>query len=220
MLLKVFYGIREKQTEINRMCDRTLFPVMVNDWRKQWDIGDFPFYYAQIAPYQYDSTVNTAYLREAQFLSQADIPNSGMAVLMDIGSKNYIHPPEKKEVANRLLLHALSKTYGIAGIDSESPAYKSYEVTDSSTIVIDFHNVENGIYTPERGAVNNVENAGEDRIFHNAEVKIIGGRKLVVWNDRVENPVAVRYAWKNYVKGSLYNASMLPASSFRTDNWY
>ena len=215
-------GVLWYQGETNRKepdVYRKLFPVMVNDWRKQWDIGDFPFYYAQIAPYQYDSTVNSAYLREAQFLAQTDIPNSGMAVLMDIGSKEYIHPPEKKEVANRLLLHALSKTYGMAGIDSESPAYKSYEVTDSNTIVIDFANVENGIYTPEKGVVNNFEIAGEDRVFHKAEVQIIKGRKLMVWNDSVKNPIAVRYAWENYVKGTLYNASMLPASSFRTDNW-
>ncbi len=197
---------------------RKLFPVMVNDWRKQWGIGDFPFYYAQIAPYRYRSTVNSAYLREAQLLAQTDIPNSGMAVLMDIGAKEYIHPPEKKEIANRLLLHALSKTYGMAGVDCESPVYKSHKVTDSS-IVIDFDNIKNGIYTPEKSAINYFEIAGEDRVFHKAKVKIIKGRKLKVWNKNIKNPVAVRYAWENYVKGTLYNASMLPASSFRTDSW-
>jgi sialate O-acetylesterase len=133
---------------------------MVEDWRKQWAIGDFPFYYAQIAPFQYDSKVNSAFLRESQLLAQKNIPNSGMAVLMDIGAEGYIHPPEKIEVANRLLIHALSRTYGMPGIDCESPAYKSYEITDSNTIVVDFENIENGLYTPEKGVVNNFEIAG------------------------------------------------------------
>ena len=215
-------GVLWYQGEANRKepnVYRELFPVMVKDWRKHWDIGDFPFYYVQIAPYQYNSQVNSAFLREAQFLSQKDIPNSGMAILMDIGDKEYIHAPQKKEVANRLLLHALSKTYGMVGIESEGPAYKSQQLTDSSSIVINFYNVENGIYTPEKGIVNDFEIAGEDRVFHKAETRIIKGSQIEVWNDSVKEPVAVRYAWKNYVKGSLYNTNMLPASSFRTDNW-
>lgn len=215
-------GVLWYQGETNRKepeVYRKLLPVMVKDWRKQWGIGDFPFYYVQIAPYKYDSTVNSAYLREAQMLALNEIPNAAMAVLMDIGAEDYIHPPEKKEVANRLLLHALSKTYGIEGIDCESPTYKSYELTDSSSVVIDFVNVENGIYTPQKGVVNDFEIAGDNKVFYKAEVKIIEGRKIVVWSDQVKKPVAVRYGWKNYVKGTLFNASMLPASSFRTDHW-
>lgn len=215
-------GVLWYQGETNRNepdVYRKLFPVMVKDWRKQWGIGDFPFYYVQIAPYQYDTTVNSAFLREAQFLAQKDIPNSGMAVLLDIGAKEDIHPPEKVEVANRLLLHALSKTYRLGGIDSESPAYKSYQVTDSATIVVDFYHVENGIYTPQKEIVTNFEIAGEDRVFYKAEAKIIKARQIEVWSHSVKKPVAVRYAWTNYVKGTLYNTDMLPASSFRTDNW-
>jgi sialate O-acetylesterase len=215
-------GVLWYQGETNRNepeVYKQLFPVMVKDWRKQWGIGDFPFYYAQIAPYQYDNTVNSAFLREAQFLAQKEIPNSGMAVLMDIGAKEYIHPPEKVEVANRLLLHALSKAYRLEGIDSESPAYKSYQVTDSATIVVDFNHVENGIYTPQKEIVTNFEIAGEDRVFYKAEAKIIKARQIEVWSNSVKKPVAVRYAFTNYVKGTLYNTNMLPASSFRTDNW-
>lgn len=107
----------------------TLFPAMVKDWRTRWNIGDFPFYYVQIAPYTYDNNEvfqqlgNTAFIRESQLKCLDLIPNSGIAITIDIGAEHYIHPPKKKEVADRLLFNALNKTYGYKSIQYTTPIF-------------------------------------------------------------------------------------------------
>ena len=194
-----------------------LLPEMVKDWRKQWNIGDFPFYYVQIAPNKYIDKSKSQYLREAQLKALDLIPNSGMAVLSDIGSDATIHPPKKKEVAERLLLIALNKTYGMKDIDCNGPVYKSMTEKEGA-LLLSFDAAETGIFSPET-ELSNFEIAGEDKIFYPAKAEIIAHKQLKVYSLDVKIPVAVRYGWNNWFVGTLYDNNMLPASSFRTDDW-
>ncbi|MCK3685605.1 sialate O-acetylesterase [Maribellus sp. YY47] len=213
------------QGESNRMEPenyKKLFPAMVKDWRTRWGIGDFPFYYVQIAPYIYggnnafQGAENSAFIRETQLQCLDLIPNSGMAVTMDIGDDYCIHPPKKKEVADRLLFNALNQTYGFTKIDYAGPVYNSQEVKDGG-LVLKFKNAETGLFAYDE--LEGFEIAGEDKVFYPADAKIINRKEVLVKNEKVPNPVAVRYAWRNWVVGTLYDANLLPASSFRTDNW-
>lgn len=194
-----------------------LLPEMVKDWRKQWNIGDFPFYYVQIAPNKYIDKSNSQYLREAQLKALDFIPNSGMAVLSDIGSDATIHPPRKKEVAERLLLLALNKTYGMKDVDCAGPIFKSMTEKEGA-LFLNFDNAETGIFSTET-AISCFEIAGEDKIFYPAKAIIIGHKQIKVSSADVKVPVAVRYGWYNWFVGTLYDNNMLPASSFRTDDW-
>jgi sialate O-acetylesterase len=199
-----------------------LFPAMVKDWRDRWGIGEFPFYYAQIAPYIYGGNdafadaANTAFIREAQLQCLDLIPNSGIAITMDIGKADYIHPPKKKEVADRLLYNALNQTYGIESMDFSGPIFDTSEINEEG-ILLKFKHAENGLYTHEK--LEGFEIAGADKVFYPATARISGGRNVLVKSDKVEKPVAVRYAWRNWVVGTLFDTNLLPASSFRTDNW-
>ena len=202
---------------------KTLFPAMVKDWRTRWDIGDFPFYYVQIAPYSYNKPEafqdvdNTAFLREAQLACLDQIPNSGIAITMDVGEENFIHPPRKKEVADRLLFNALNQTYGFKTVDHASPIYESMAEKDGG-LVLSFKNAETGLYAYD--SLKGFEIAGADKVFYPAEAIIINrGKNIYVKSNKVSNPIAVRYAWCNWIVGTLYDANLLPASSFRTDNW-
>lgn len=211
-------GVLWYQGESNRYAPEKylqLFPAMVKDWRQRWVNDDFPFFYVQIAPFNYEG-VNSAYLREAQMKALDSIPNSGMAVALDLGAADFIHPPKKKEVGSRLLYLSLSRVYGFDDIDGSAPLYESYEVQDSG-IQVSFSHAENGLYTP--GSLTDFEIAGEDRKFYSARAIIVDRKTVFVSSQEVPQPVAVRYGWKNWVQGSLFDASLLPASSFRTDNW-
>ncbi len=202
---------------------KKLFPAMVKDWRTRWGIGDFPFYYVQIAPFLYDNNNevfqkvgNSAFIREAQLQCLDLIPNSGIAITMDIGEKKYIHPPKKKEVADRLLLNALNQTYGFKAVDYAAPIFESLELK-SGEAILSFKNIETGLYA--YGDLKGFEIAGDDKVFYPASAKIVKYKKVLVTSDKVPNPVAVRYAWRNWVVGTLYDTNLLPASSFRTDQW-
>lgn len=193
-----------------------LFPAMVRNWREQWNQGDFPFYYVQIAPFKYPEKDNSAYLREAQLESMKAIPNSGMAVTMDIGDSDCIHPAEKIPVGKRLAYWALAKTYGMGALPCSGPVYKDMTINKNKAI-LRFDYAENGL-SAFGNELQGFVVAGEDRQFHPAKAKI-SNNNLEVKSDEVKNPVAVRYCWENYVVGTLFNAAGLPASSFRTDNW-
>lgn len=202
---------------------KTLFPAMVNNWRQQWGLGDFPFYYVQIAPFYYYGTNdefqtvhNSAFIREAQLNCLDAIPNSGMAITMDIGDSLCIHPPKKKEVADRLLYNALGQTYGFSAVDGIAPRYDSIIVKDGG-IILKFKNAESGLYAYDE--LVGFEISGVDRIFYPAKAQIVNNRDVIVKSNSVPEPVAVRYAWRNWVVGSLYDVNLLPASSFRTDDW-
>jgi len=212
------------QGESNRLEPekyKELFPAMVKDWRTRWGNGDFMFYYAQIAPYWYNdneafsTAENSAFIREIQLQCVDLIPNSGMAVTMDIGDEFCIHPPKKIEVAERLLFNALNQTYGFEEVDGRSPVYESMKVQNGA-IELSFLNAEGGLYS--FCELKGFEIAGEDKVFYPASAKISGG-VVIVKSDKVPNPVAVRYAWRNYIEGTLFDTNLLPASSFRTDTW-
>lgn len=213
------------QGESNRMKPeeyKTLFPAMVKDWRTRWGIGNFPFYFVQIAPYWYSNNdafataENSAFIRETQLLCADLIPNSGIAITMDIGDEYFIHPPKKKEVADRLLFNALNQTYGLTGVDGKSPVYDSMEAIDGE-ILLKFTNAETGLFAFDE--LSGFEIAGANRVFYPAAATIVDSRNVIVKSEKVTTPVAVRYAWRNWVMGTLYDTNLLPASSFRTDDW-
>lgn len=203
---------------------RDLFSTMVEGWRKNWAQKDtIPFYFCQIAPYDYSiitekgkEVINSAYLREAQLKAEAMIPKSGMAVLLDAGLKEGIHPTKKQIAGERLALLALTKSYGLSGIASESPLYKGVEI-HGDTAMVSFDRAPMWIY-----AKNNESKlftvSGEDRVFHPAKAWIVRS-KIYVKSEEVKRPVAIRYAFENYVDGDLFSTEGLPISSFRSDNW-
>ena len=128
-----------------------------------------------------------------------------------------IHPPKKEEVADRLLFMALNKTYGMKDIDYLGPVFKTIEIKETS-IILSFDNAETGLFCFDK-ELKDFEIAGLDKVFYPAKAEIVKGRHLAVSNPDVKNPVAVRYGWKNCFSGSLFDTNLLPASSFRTDDW-
>ncbi len=195
-----------------------LMPAFVSELRNDWKLGNFPFYYVQIAPFSYENPngLVSAKLREAQLKCMSLIPNSGMAVTLDAGLKNGIHPCQKEKVGNRLAYWALAKTYGREGFSYAGPVYKSMEIKEN-TIYLSFEAA--GGISPLEEEIPNFEVAGNDKIFYPAHAIVENSGKLKVVSDQVSSPVAVRYGFKNYIVGGLFDGYGLPASSFRTDNW-
>ncbi|RVT79859.1 sialate O-acetylesterase [Flavobacterium sufflavum] len=203
---------------------KDLMKKMVSSWRGLWQQGDFPFYYAQIAPFNYaqfhpkdnKEEYNSAYLREAQLKASTEIPNSGMAVLMDIGEENNIHPVHKEAGGSRLAYLALNKTYGITGFEFESPEFKAMEIKDNA-VTVSFDKAPNGI-TSNGKEVTGFEIAAEDKVFYSAKAEV-RRKSVVLTSDKVSKPVAVRYLFKDYTEAQIFSTGGLPVSSFRTDNW-
>ena len=193
---------------------RSLFPGMITDWRTKWGY-DFPFYFVQIAPYTYGGDKGeTAELREAQLMA-LDLPNTGMAVTMDIGNPRDIHPRNKLDVGERLALWALAKTYGKDGFEYSGPLYAGFE-RDGNRIRVRFDHAE-GLESTG-GVLKGFEIAGEDGKWHVAG-GIIEGDSVILSAYGVMKPVAARYAWDDDIEPNLTNAAGLPASPFRTDDW-
>jgi sialate O-acetylesterase len=201
-----------------------LFPAMVKEWRDEFGEGEFPFYYAQIAPYNYaqlpnagqGGKFNSAYLRDAQRKAAERIPNSGMAVLMDIGEEKSIHPADKETGGKRLAYLALGKTYSHKGFAYTSPSFDSL-IIKGNVATIKFKDADNGLTTFGK-QLTNFEIAGADKVFHPASAIIYRGTVLVSSPD-IANPVAIRYAFKDFVVGELFSIEGFPVSSFRTDEW-
>ena len=194
-----------------------LLPGLIQGWRDQWNIGDFGFYYVQIAPFEYRHGVNSAYIRDAmRKVSLQDIPNIGMACLMDVGEKYNVHPPDKKLAGERLAYIALAKTYGISGVEYSGPVLKEMLVEGSNVRLI-FDHAKNGLTTYGK-PLEHFEIAGKDRRYFRAKGMITKDGVLLE-SERVTEPVAVRYAFENFVVGEIFNTEGLPASSFRTDDW-
>ncbi len=221
------YGIKGAiwyQGEVNRNRPeqyKKLLPAMIKGWRTHWQIGDFPFYMVQIAPYYYGSDY-TPLIVEAQVKIMQKVKNTGLATTTDIGNCSDIHPYDKKTVGDRLAYWALAKDYGFDAIAYKAPIYKSMENTEDNKIKITFEKSDrdNGLTNYEnRYDIKGFEIAGSDKIFYPAKVKIIGQNELLVWSDKVQNPVAVRYAFGNCDMGTLYNTQGIPVPPFRTDNW-
>lgn len=199
---------------------RTLLPLMINDWRTRWGQGDFPFYIQQLPNWQEVKSEPEesawAELREAQLMTSKAIPNSGLSVAIDVGDVNNVHPWNKRDPGQRLARVALAKTYG-KPIDYSGPMYKAMKV-DGSSIRLQF-DFAGGLKSSDGGPLKRFAIAGEDRKFVFADARIEADT-IVVSSPSVPNPVAVRYAWANSPEGcNLTNASGLPASPFRTDDW-
>jgi sialate O-acetylesterase len=211
------------ESNVSRANNYTkLMNVMIDGWRREWNQGSFPFYFVQIAPFKYSGSnkSESAYLREAQLKTMLQTKNSGMAVTLDIGKEFSIHPDKKIIIGKRLAYWALANDYKVKGVPFSGPVYKSIEINEDKAIV-DFDYAESG-FIFLNSKINGFEIAGEDKVFHPASVKVMYGNKnstLTISSDKVKEPVAVRYGWKNYLKGNLYNTKGLPASSFRSDNW-
>jgi len=190
---------------------------LVKSWRADFGIGEFPFYFVQIAPYNY-SNPQAAFLREAQYHAMLNTPNSGMVCTFDIGEEHNIHPAEKETVSKRLALWALAKTYDIKALPYLSPSYKNMELKDSVAI-ISFDGVLKGLVSNGKD-VACFEIAGQDSVFYPAKITIASST-VQVYSPKVKTPIAVRYGFRNFMKsdGFLYNTAGLPVIPFRTDGW-
>lgn len=196
---------------------RKLFPTMILDWRRAWREGDFPFLFVQLANFRSGWTDPKAWaeLREAQLMTLS-LPNTGMAVAIDIGETYDIHPKNKQAVGRRLALPALAIAYDQKVVFS-GPIYQSM-IIEGSRIRLRFNHVGGGLVA-KRGTLKGFVIAGENRRFVWADAKIEGDT-VVVRSHAIKYPVAVRYAWWNDPAGcNLYNVEGLPASPFRTDTW-
>ena len=200
-----------------------LFPAMIAQWRSEWQQGDFPFYFAQIAPFNYAQYVvanrteklNSAYLRDAQRKAANAIPASGIIILMDNGEEG-IHPSDKETVGKRFAYLALGDTYKIKGIAYQSPSYDSLLI-NGNIATIKFKNAQNGL-TSFGKPLTQFEIAGNDRVFRPATATIRNGT-IVLASPLVPAPVAARYAFRDFLVGELFSTEGYPVSSFRTDDW-
>lgn len=210
---------------------QTLFPRMISDWREKWNQGDFPFLYVQLANFmaaqKNPSEGGWAYLREAQ-LKTLSLPNTGMAVVIDIGNGADIHPKDKLDVGLRLALAAKHVAYKQELVYS-GPIYDSMKV-EGNKIRLTFQDTGSGLQmsappwtpsgvpAPVPTELTGFAIAGADQNWVWAKAQI-DGNTVVVSSDQVASPVAVRYGWANNPACNLYNKEGLPASPFRTDDW-
>lgn len=218
-------GVIWYQGETN--CERAdsyaqMFKSMVEGWRSNWKQQDtIPFYFCQIAPFDYNGSktenrMNSAFLREAQAKAEKITPKTAMAVLMDLGQEKCIHPEKKKEGGERLALQALKNTYNFAGISAEGAVYKDIEIKND-TVIVSFDRTEMWVTAPEFKS-KLFKLAGSDKVFYPAKAWI-SRSKVYVTCAEVPNPIAVRYAFDDFVIGDLFDTNGLPVSSFRSDNW-
>jgi hypothetical protein len=195
-------------------------PTMINDWRRRWGQGNFPFLFVQLPNFR---TLQTKPVEPSGWVTVRDamlktlaVPNTGMAITVDIGEARDIHPKNKQDVGLRLALWALGTTYKKEIVYS-GPIAKSH-VVKNGRVEIKFDHAGKGLKTKGDGEVTGFVIAGKDRKFVTANAKIENGT-VVVWSDKVKPPVAVRYAWAANPVGNLINSANLPASPFRTDSW-
>jgi len=196
---------------------RTLFPTMIRDWRRAFG-AEFPFYFVQLANFmaRRDEPGESAWaeLREAQRLTLAE-PATGMAVTIDIGEAEDIHPRNKQDVGRRLARWALADTYGVA-IEKSGPLFASSSV-EGAALRLRFEHAE-GLRTRDGRPPIGFAVAGEDRRWRWADARV-EGTSVVVSSREVPHPVAARYAWADNPAATLENGDGLPASPFRTDDW-
>lgn len=194
---------------------RELFPAMIKSWRDKWNQGPFPFYYVQIAPYNYGQGTNSQLLREAQLKTLA-FQNTGMVVTTDIGNPENIHPANKQDVGKRLALWALAKNYGFNNLVYSGPIFQKMKI-EVSKIRIFFNHSDFGLMAKGE-QLTEFQIAGKNKKFRTARAEI-DGKTVLVWHPEIKNPVAVRFGWSNISEPDLFNKAGLPASPFRTDSW-
>jgi len=221
------YGIRgaiwyQGESNASRAYQyRYLFPMMIANWRDQWNQREFPFYWVQLADFRDEqgepSESAWAELREAQTMTMSKLPNTGEAVIIDVGEGKDIHPRNKLTVGQRLARWALAKQYG-ADLACQSPTYKSMERA-AGKIILTFEHVSGGwrpfdVKNPIGFAI-----AGDDKQFVWAEAKVIDGTQIEVSSSTISDPVAVRYAWADNPVCNMFSGVGLPLTPFRTDDW-
>ena len=221
------YGIKgaiwyQGESNANRAKQyQRVFPEMITDWRTHWQQGDFSFLFVSLAnfrkPLEKPAQSEWAELREAQ-TKTLSLPNTGMAMAIDIGEANDIHPRNKQEVGKRLMLNALKVAYGKEVVHS-GPMFQSAEFVDGMAIV-SFTETGSGLHVKDKyDYVKAFTLAGEDKVFHWAKAKLVGN-KVEVWSPMVPNPIAVRMGWADNPDDlNLYNKEGLPANPFRSDDW-
>ncbi|MGD9931839.1 MAG: sialate O-acetylesterase [Mangrovibacterium sp.] len=201
---------------------RRVFQTLIKDWRQQWGLGDFPFFWVQLAnfmqPAVHPVESSWAELREAQTMA-LELPNTGQALAIDIGEANDIHPRNKQDVGKRLALSALKVTYGKEVVHS-GPVYESMEV-NGNQVIIHFKETGSGLLAKDKyGYLKAFAIAGADKKFYWAKGQLRDSKSVVVYSDEVEKPVAVRLGWADNPDDlNLYNQEGLPAVPFRTDTW-
>ena len=199
---------------------------MIKNWRDEWGQGDFPFYWVQLADFRAEkpepAESDWAELREAQTMTMSKLPNTGEAVIIDIGEGNDIHPTNKLDVGNRLARWALAKDYGADSLAYRSPIYSSMK-QEKGNIVVSFDHVGRGLDTVDVSQPLGFTIAGADKVFHHAKAEILGKgndrKQIKVWSDTVKDPVSVRYAWADNPVCNVRNFDGLPLTPFRTDDW-
>ena len=195
---------------------RVLMPAMIEDWRKSWGLGDFPFFLCQMANWiPKDPDEHWEELRESM-LKTADLKNTGMVVTIDIGDPQNVHPKDKQEVGRRLALQAKANVHGM-DVVCNGPIYTSMTV-EGNAIRLHFTSIGGGLSARGDGSLKGFVIAGADRRFVPAEAKI-DGETIVVQSESIPSPIAVRYAWEMNPDCNLINKADLPASPFRTDDW-
>lgn len=196
---------------------RKLFKALIIDWRNAWELGNFPFIFVQLTNYgkvtEEPTESDWAELRDAQ-ISALALPNTGMAVTIDIGEANNIHPQNKQDVAKRLALWALANCYDKKFVFS-GPVFNSMEISQKK-IILSFDYAENGLKIKDGNILNGFAISGDGKVFYWANA-IIENNKVIVSSEKIDYPVAVRYGWADNPQCSLCNMSGLPAAPFRID---
>ena len=195
---------------------RILLPAMIEGWRKVWGQDQFDFYFVQLPAYASPGRDPNSWplIRESMAIVAETLPHTGMAVALDKGEENNIHPKAKEPVGERMAQAMMVKTYG-ADMMPGGPLYESMKV-EGQSIRLTFKQVDGGL--EGHGDLVGFEVAGEDQVYHAATAKI-DGDDVVVTSGEVAKPVAARYAWANWPQWSLFSVQGLPASPFRTETW-
>ncbi|HSO86008.1 MAG TPA: sialate O-acetylesterase [Draconibacterium sp.] len=199
-----------------------IFPEMIMDWRTHWGLGDFPFLFVSLANFNPSSETpgesDWAELRESQ-TKTLSLPNTGMALAIDIGEANDIHPKNKQDVGKRLALNALKVAYK-KDIVYSGPMYKSVEFKDGKAFIT-FSETGSGLKAKDKyGYLKGFTIAGSDKKFQWAKAEIVDNKTVVVYTENIRDPKSVRYGWANNPDDvNLYNIEGLPANPFRTDDW-
>lgn len=199
---------------------RKELPAMVANWRKIFDVGEFPFYFAQIAPWKYNDVSGTiaARMREVQHCLSDAIPNTGMIPTLDTGDSLIIHPAAKKLVAERFAHLALAKTYNLKGVEYEAPELNKIIIVND-TVVLEFRNSELGLHSNSK-IIQGFEIAGSDSIFKPARATLANkSTNIRLTEPTIKKPIAARYAFRNYSPATVYNNFGYPLLPFRTDYW-
>jgi len=198
----------------------TLFPALIKSWRKLWNIGNFPFYFVQIAPFRYPKKhpSQAAEVREAQLQTLQKLPNMGMVVTMDVGNPRDIHPRDKLPVGQRLALVALAKTYGYKKLVYSGPIFKSMK-RKRKRMELFFNHVGGGLRICKGKKLTHFYVSDTSRVFYPAKARITRKNTVIVSSPYVQKPIAVRFAWRDDAVPNFCNRERLPATPFRTDNW-